>query len=105
MDRHRINLYEVENPTAYKFRYQFIQVIGLDRSSASNPDLIDRGLNTLSKMVAIREKCPVAMIRGTSGARLVIPAAVALSEPEYHLAPDVVRLKAEGRVTECHLGP
>jgi len=55
-------------------------------------------------MVAIREKCPVAMIRGTSGTRLVIPADVALSETEYRLAPDVVRLKAEEHVKECHLG-
>jgi hypothetical protein len=104
MDRHRINLYEIENPGGYKFRYQFVQVIGLDRNSASNPDLIDRGLNTLSKQVAIRERCPVAVVRETSGPRLGIPAGVVLSETEYHLAPDVVRLKTENREKECHLG-
>ena len=104
MDRHRINLYEIENPAGYKFRYQFVQVIGLDRASASNPDLIDRGLNTLAKKVAIGERCPVAVVRESSGARLVVPADVVLSETEYHLAPDVVRLKPENRVRECHLG-
>jgi len=103
MDRHRINLYEIENPAGYKFRYQFVQVIGLDRASASNPDLIDRGLNTLAKKVAIGERCPVAVVRESSGARLVVPADVVLSETEYHLAPDVVRLKPENRVRECHL--
>src|SRR5690348_6108381 len=103
MDRHRINLYEIENPAGYKFRYRFVQVVGLDRGSASNPDLIDRGLSTLSKMVAIRERCPVAVVRESSGARLVIPADVILSETEYHLAPDVVRLTPEDRVKDCHL--
>jgi hypothetical protein len=103
MDRHRINLYQIENPAGHKFRYQFVQVIGLDRASASNPDLIDRGLNTLAKKVAIGERCPVAVVRESSGARLVVPADVVLSETEYHLAPDVVRLKPENRVRECHL--
>lgn len=46
----------------------------------------------------------MAVVRESSGARLVIPADVVLSETEYHLAPDVVRLKPENRVKECHLG-
>jgi hypothetical protein len=54
--------------------------------------------------VAIREKCPVAVIRESSGPRLALPAEIGISETEYHLAPDVVRLKAEGRVRECDLG-
>ena len=45
----------------------------------------------------------MAVVRESSGARLVIPADVVLSETEYHLAPDVVRLKLENRAKECHL--
>jgi hypothetical protein len=104
VDKHRINLYEIENLADHKFDYQLVQVIGFDRSSASNPDLIDRGLNTLSKLVAIREKCPVAIVREGSATSLAVPAFVRLTEDEYHLAPDVVRLKADGRVRACHLG-
>ena len=36
--------------------------------------------------------------------QLVIPAEVSLSQTEYQLAPDVVRLQAENRVKESHLG-
>jgi hypothetical protein len=55
-------------------------------------------------LVAIRERCPVAILRGASGPQLVIPADVPLSETEYQLAPDIVRLEAEKRVKDCNLG-
>lgn len=54
--------------------------------------------------MAIRERCPVAIAREGATARLVIPANVTLSQTEYQLAPDVVRLKSENRVKECDLG-
>jgi hypothetical protein len=54
--------------------------------------------------VSISERCPVAVVREASGIRLAIPADVTLSAVEYSLAPDIVRLKAEDRVKECHLG-
>lgn len=46
----------------------------------------------------------MAVVREPSGTRLVIPANVVLSETEYHLAPDVVRLRPENREKECNLG-
>lgn len=46
----------------------------------------------------------MAVVREASGLHLAIPADVTLSAMEYGLAPDIVRLKAEGRVKECHLG-
>jgi len=46
----------------------------------------------------------VALVRDTSGVQLVMPAEVSLSQTEYQLTPDIVRLKPENRVKECHLG-
>jgi hypothetical protein len=53
--------------------------------------------------VSIRERCPVAVVKGASGVQLAMPADVNLSETEYGLAPDIVRLKAEGQAKDCHL--
>lgn len=46
----------------------------------------------------------MALVREATGVRLVIPADVSLSETEYQLTPDIVRLKPENRVKECDLG-
>jgi len=46
----------------------------------------------------------VAIVRQGSSLQLGIPADLALAEAEYRLSPDVVRLKADGSVHECHLG-
>lgn len=63
MDNYRINLYEIEEPGRLTVEYRLIEVQGLDRATVSNPDLVDRNLNILAKLVAIREKCPVAIVR------------------------------------------
>ncbi len=59
MDNYRINLYEIEEPGRLAFEYRLLEVQGLDRATVSDPDLVERNLNILTKLVAIREKCPV----------------------------------------------
>jgi len=47
----------------------------------------------LAKLLAIREKCPVAIVRETSTTRLAVPADRELEQLEYQLAPDIVTLE------------
>ncbi len=93
MDNYRINLYEIEGPSRLAIEYSLVEVEGLDRATVSNPDLVDRNLNTLAKFVAIREKCPVAIVRDSGHFRLAVPATKHIEQLEYHLAPDIVTLR------------
>src|SRR5437660_9918371 len=94
MDNYRINLYEIEEARRLAFAYRLVKVHGLDRAAVSNPDLVDRNLNILAKLLAIREKCPVAIVRETNATCLAVPADRELQQLEYQLAPDVVTLEA-----------
>ena len=93
MDTHRVNLYEIEEKGRLGFEYRLAEVEGLDRSTVKDGDLVERNLNTLAMLVAVREKCPVAIVRESDRFRLAVPAKSKLENLEYHLAPDVVTLK------------
>jgi len=53
---------------------------------------VDQNLNILSKLVAIREKCPVAIIRDSEQFFLAVPAGAQIQQLAYHLAPDIAEL-------------
>jgi len=92
MDNYCLNLYEIEEPGRLAFEFRLVEVRGLDRATVSNPDLIDQNLNILAKLVAIREKCPVSIIRDLQQFLLAVPAATRIEQLEYHLAPDIATL-------------
>ena len=93
MDHYRVNLFEIEEPSRIAFEYRLVEIEGLDRATISNADLLDRNTNLLAKLVAIREKCPVAVVYKEGRRYLAIPAVTILGQFEYQLAPDVVTLK------------
>ncbi len=92
MDNYRLNLYEIEGPGRFAFDYRLVEVRGLDRATVSNPDLLDQNLNILAKLVAIREKCPVSIVRHSGQFFLAVPAGSRFEQLEYHLAPDIAAL-------------
>ena len=103
MDNYRINLYEIEEPSRLSFAYRLVEVQGLDRATVSNPDLVDQNLNILAKLVAIREKCPVTVVRNSTLFSLAIPATTNIEQLEYHLTPDIVTLKPSSEVHQSNL--
>jgi hypothetical protein len=92
MDNYRLNLYEIEEPGRLAFEFRLVEVRGFDRATMSNPDLVDQNLNILAKLVAIREKCPVSIVRDSQQFFLAVPAASRIEQLEYHLAPDIAAL-------------
>src|ERR1700722_6081583 len=103
MDSYRINLYEIEEPSRLSFAYRLVEVQGLDRATVSNPDLVDQNLNILAKLVAIREKCPVTLVRDSTALSLAIPATTNIEDLEYHLTPDIVTLKPSSEIRQSTL--
>jgi hypothetical protein len=93
MGNHRISLYEIEGADQLAFEYRLVRVQGLDRASLSNPDLADRNVNILAKLVAIQEKCPVAIVRDSDLLFIAVPADCQLRQLEYQLAPDIATLQ------------
>jgi len=53
---------------------------------------VDQNLNILAKLVAVREKCPVSIVRHSEQFFLAVPADRRLEQIEYHLAPDIATL-------------
>ncbi len=69
----------------------------------SNPDLVDRNVNILATLVAIREKCPVTLVRDPSRFCLAVPAGKHIDQLEYHLPPDIVTLEPSSEVHRSNL--
>ena len=64
---------------------------------------MDQNLNILAKLVAIREKCPVSIVRHSERFFLAVPAGSRFEQFEYHLAPDIATLVPQSNTHQTTL--
>lgn len=87
-----LNLYEITNRKELTGRYRLIAVEGYLGANSGDDDLVDRNLQSLSRLVGIHERQPVAVIRRNGTPHLAVPTDLQLTRSEYDLTPAVIRL-------------
>jgi hypothetical protein len=101
---HAITLFEVKNARNLILDYRLVAIDGFLGTPQSDVDDVDRNLNTLAKLVAIKEQSPVAIVRRNGKPFLALPAdRNTLSTSDYSLVPSAVSLKLEDEVHRLRL--
>jgi hypothetical protein len=95
MSDYVVTLYEIRNAANLVLDYRLVGIEGFLGTGHGDEDLVDRNLNLLAKLVATRERTPVAIIRRGDTRLLAVPADRTLKQFEYSLTPTVVRLQPE----------
>jgi hypothetical protein len=103
MSDHAITLFEVRNAPNLILDYRLVAIEGFLGATQGDDDLVERNLNLLAKLVAIKEQSPVAIVRQDGTPYLAMPAGKTLSATEYSLAPSVVSLKTKDGVHRLRL--
>lgn len=104
MSDHVITLFEVRNAPSLILDYRLVRIDGFLGAPQSDSDDVERNLNTLAKLVAIKEQSPVAIVRQNGRPCLAIPAdKSALSTKDYSLVPSCVSLTLEEEVHRLRL--
>ena len=62
MDEHFVTLFEIRNATELNLNYRLVGIEGNLVAGQDDEDLPQRNLNLLAKLVAIRERTPVAIV-------------------------------------------
>jgi hypothetical protein len=103
MPDHAITLFEVRNASSLKLDYRLVAIEGFLGAAHGDGDLIDKNLNLLAKLVAIKAQTPVAIVRQGGTPYLAIPAETSLPAEEYTLTPSVVSLRPQDAVHQLRL--
>jgi hypothetical protein len=103
MPDHAITLFEVRNASSLKLDYRLVTIEGFLGAVHGDDDLVEKNLNLLAKLVAIKAQTPVAIVRQDGTPYLAIPAAKSLPQEEYTLTPSVVSLRPRDAVHQLRL--
>lgn len=103
MPDHAITLFEVRNASSLKLDYRLVAIEGFLGAVQGDDDLVEKNLNLLAKLVAIKAQTPVAIVRQAGTPYLAIPAAKSLPQEEYTLTPSVVSLRPQDAVHQLRL--
>jgi len=63
MPDHAITLFEVRNASSLKLDYRLVAIEGFLGAVHGDDDLVEKNLNLLAKLVAIKAQTPVAIVR------------------------------------------
>ena len=98
MSDHAVTLFELGNAPNLIFDYRLLEIDGVLRAAQGDDDQIDRNLNLLSKIVAIKARTAVAVVRRSGKPYLAIPADREFKEQEVTITPTIVTLRPQGEV-------
>jgi ActR/RegA family two-component response regulator len=82
MSDHAVTLFELRNAPNLVFDYRLVDLDGVLRATQGDDDQIDRNLNLLAKIVAIKAQTAVAIVRRGGKPYLAIPADKDFNEQE-----------------------
>jgi hypothetical protein len=100
---HVLTMYELKNASNLTLEYRLYSIDGFLGAGRGDEDLVDRNINLLAKLVAIRERTPVAIVRRGNVHFLALPADRTLHQLEYPVTPAVVRLVPDQTTHSFHL--
>ncbi|HLH31730.1 MAG TPA: hypothetical protein VKY31_11045, partial [Terriglobia bacterium] len=98
MSNHAVTLFELRNAPNLVFDYRLVDIDGILGATHGDHDLIDRNLNLLAKIVAIKAQTAVAIVRRNGKPYLAIPADKEFTEQEVTITPAVVTLRPQADV-------
>src|SRR5690349_9819682 len=98
MSDHVVTLFELRNAPNLIFDYRLVDIDGVLRATQGDDDQIDRNLNLLPKIVAIKAQTAVAIVRRNGKPYLAIPADKKFDEQEVTITPAIVTLRPQNEV-------